>query len=290
VRSVPRDSARVDFPSPIRRAAERWRSPTCAYSTIPTDPCTPTDPCRIHVHGATLQPTPMRCGAACRPGAARLSSSCGCRGRALWDDGPDCPTDRGQTVGSPRCRAGLALFGAPRRVSQPPVHCGACSSPSIMRASPAGSPQKEAIPGDACGIFTMLITRKRRSGESRASTDRGERRPIRVKTQGSLPGEDAAVVLLFSLVASRQIKLRRIDGWRTIAAVLSQHPWWQYDHHTGYVRSRRRSWSPRRAAPRSGPACGEGVQDRLPERLPRITRYWVLVLRGSRLSSRALSA
>jgi transposase-like protein len=44
----------------------------------------------------------------------------------------------------------------------------------------------------------------------------------RVKTQGSLPGEEAAVVLLFSLVGSGQIKLRRIDGWRKIAAVLSQ--------------------------------------------------------------------
>ncbi len=43
----------------------------------------------------------------------------------------------------------------------------------------------------------------------------------RVKTQGSLPTEDA--VLLFSLVASGQIKLRRIDGWQKIAAVLSQH-------------------------------------------------------------------
>jgi transposase-like protein len=37
------------------------------------------------------------------------------------------------------------------------------------------------------------------------------------------PSEDAAVVLLFSLVASGQIKLRRIDGWRKIAAVISQH-------------------------------------------------------------------
>jgi hypothetical protein len=45
----------------------------------------------------------------------------------------------------------------------------------------------------------------------------------RVKTQGSLPSEDAALVLLFSLVASGQIKLRRIDGWRKIAVVLSQH-------------------------------------------------------------------
>ena len=44
----------------------------------------------------------------------------------------------------------------------------------------------------------------------------------RVKTQGSLPSEDAAVVLLFSLVASGQIKLRRIDGWQKIATVLRQ--------------------------------------------------------------------
>ena len=44
-----------------------------------------------------------------------------------------------------------------------------------------------------------------------------------VKTQGSLPNEDAALILLFSLVASGQIKLRRIDGWQKIAAVLSQH-------------------------------------------------------------------
>jgi len=38
-----------------------------------------------------------------------------------------------------------------------------------------------------------------------------------------LPTEDAALVLLFSLVASGQIKLRRIDGWRKIATVLSQN-------------------------------------------------------------------
>ncbi len=44
-----------------------------------------------------------------------------------------------------------------------------------------------------------------------------------VKTQGSQPTEDAAVVLLFSLVASGQIKLRMIDGWRKIAEMLSEH-------------------------------------------------------------------
>jgi putative transposase len=44
----------------------------------------------------------------------------------------------------------------------------------------------------------------------------------RVKTQASLPTEDSALVLLFSLVASGQVKLRRIDGWQDIAHVLSQ--------------------------------------------------------------------
>jgi transposase-like protein len=39
----------------------------------------------------------------------------------------------------------------------------------------------------------------------------------RVKTQGSLPSEDAALIL------SGQIRLRRIDGWRKIASVLCQH-------------------------------------------------------------------
>jgi len=33
----------------------------------------------------------------------------------------------------------------------------------------------------------------------------------------------ATAVLLISLVASGQIKLRRIDGWRKIAAVLNQN-------------------------------------------------------------------
>ena len=48
-------------------------------------------------------------------------------------------------------------------------------------------------------------------------------RVVATLKDGSLPSEDAALVLLFSLVASGQIKLRKIDGWRKIAAVLSQH-------------------------------------------------------------------
>jgi transposase-like protein len=45
----------------------------------------------------------------------------------------------------------------------------------------------------------------------------------RVKTQSSLPTEDAALVLLFSLVASGQIKLRKVDSWQKIGAVLNRH-------------------------------------------------------------------
>ena len=44
----------------------------------------------------------------------------------------------------------------------------------------------------------------------------------RVKTQGALPTEDAALVLLTGLVVSGQIRLRRLDGWREIPAVLRQ--------------------------------------------------------------------
>ena len=45
----------------------------------------------------------------------------------------------------------------------------------------------------------------------------------RVKTQCSFPDEDSATALLFALVASGRIKLRRIDGWKALADVFSLH-------------------------------------------------------------------
>jgi len=44
----------------------------------------------------------------------------------------------------------------------------------------------------------------------------------RVKTQGSFPSEDSAVVLLYSLVASGQINLRRLDGYEKIVDVIAK--------------------------------------------------------------------
>ena len=36
----------------------------------------------------------------------------------------------------------------------------------------------------------------------------------RTKTQASLPGQDAVLLLFFGLLRSGQIKLRKIDGWQ----------------------------------------------------------------------------
>src|SRR5262249_37580029 len=41
----------------------------------------------------------------------------------------------------------------------------------------------------------------------------------RVKTQGSLPSAPAAEFLLFGLIISGQIRMRRIDGWRELKQV-----------------------------------------------------------------------
>lgn len=45
----------------------------------------------------------------------------------------------------------------------------------------------------------------------------------RVKTQGSLPNAHAAELLLFALLHTDQIRLRRIDGWRDLAQLEADH-------------------------------------------------------------------
>jgi hypothetical protein len=44
-----------------------------------------------------------------------------------------------------------------------------------------------------------------------------------VKTQGSLPSEGAALVLLFGLIATGQIRLRKIiHGYKKLAGLISE--------------------------------------------------------------------
>jgi putative transposase len=41
----------------------------------------------------------------------------------------------------------------------------------------------------------------------------------RTKTQASLPGQEAVLLLLFGLLRSGQVKLRKLDGWHEMACV-----------------------------------------------------------------------
>jgi transposase-like protein len=43
----------------------------------------------------------------------------------------------------------------------------------------------------------------------------------RIKTQGSLPGEAAVLALLYGLLASGQIRFRKLDGWPDMATALT---------------------------------------------------------------------
>jgi transposase-like protein len=46
----------------------------------------------------------------------------------------------------------------------------------------------------------------------------------RTKTQGSFPSEDAAITLLFGLIAFRQIDLRKITGHQHVNDIIDNHP------------------------------------------------------------------
>jgi transposase-like protein len=60
-----------------------------------------------------------------------------------------------------------------------------------------------------------------RSDETNAIERLNEEFRRRVKTQGSFPTEDAAMVLLYGLVASGQIRLRKIDAPHLVRVVLA---------------------------------------------------------------------
>jgi len=58
------------------------------------------------------------------------------------------------------------------------------------------------------------------SSVSSVAADAGAVRAVYITRPSSLLIEDAPLVLLFSLVANGQFRLRTIDGWRKIAAML----------------------------------------------------------------------
>lgn len=66
--------------------------------------------------------------------------------------------------------------------------------------------------------FRFPITQWRSLRTTNAIERLNEEFRRRIKTQGALPGEHAALVLLFALVATGQIRLRKIDGFTELEA------------------------------------------------------------------------
>jgi transposase-like protein len=68
--------------------------------------------------------------------------------------------------------------------------------------------------------FPKAMRKSLRSTNSLENLNREFRR--RTKTQASFPNEDAAVTLLYGLIAFGQIRMRRIDGHRTVADLIKR--------------------------------------------------------------------
>ncbi len=68
--------------------------------------------------------------------------------------------------------------------------------------------------------FPKAMRKSLRSTNSLENLNREFRR--RTKTQASFPNEDAAITLLYGLIAFGQIRMRRIDGHRTLADLIKQ--------------------------------------------------------------------
>ena len=68
--------------------------------------------------------------------------------------------------------------------------------------------------------FPKSMRKSLRSTNSLENLNREFRR--RTKTQASFPNEDAAVTLLYGLIAFGQIRMRRIDGHRTLADLIKR--------------------------------------------------------------------
>src|SRR5437773_2106359 len=152
----------------------------------------------------------------CAYAAPERSSACRC-----WASSASCPTGTGicspsNCAGASRSRHGKAAStissheGCERRCWRSSTVTPGCDAPAGRRR---GAPDVPSVPERAVEDTANHNTIERLHEEFLR----------RVKTQSSLPTEDSAVVLLFSLVASGQIRLRRVDGWQKIATVLSQN-------------------------------------------------------------------
>jgi putative transposase len=73
--------------------------------------------------------------------------------------------------------------------------------------------------GDQLFIFTAFPSEQWKALRTTNALERiNEEFRRRTKTQASLPNEEAVLLLLFGLLRSGQIKLRRLVGWKELAS------------------------------------------------------------------------
>jgi transposase-like protein len=79
--------------------------------------------------------------------------------------------------------------------------------------------------GDALFAFTRLPPSQWRSARTSNAIERlHEEFKRRIKTQTVLPSADTAAMLFWALLASGQINMRKVDGWRTLNTKIADGP------------------------------------------------------------------
>lgn len=97
----------------------------------------------------------------------------------------------------------------------------ACPLPSRCQAVADGL--EEA--GDRLFTFTRLPADQWKSARTTNAIERlHEEFKRRIKTQTVLPSAETAAMLFWALMASGQIVMRKVDGWRTLAVETADLP------------------------------------------------------------------
>ena len=79
--------------------------------------------------------------------------------------------------------------------------------------------------GDRLFTFTRLPVSQWKSARTTNAVERlHEEFRRRIKTQTVLPSAESAAMLFWALLASGQIRLRKVDGWQTLGETLSEKP------------------------------------------------------------------
>ena len=89
--------------------------------------------------------------------------------------------------------------------------------PQVAPQAPCRGRQLEEA-GDRLFTFTRLPPSQWRSARTTNAIERlHEEFKRRIKTQTVLPSAETAAMLFWALLASGQINMRKVDGWKTLA-------------------------------------------------------------------------